>query len=143
MTEKNVSCDIGDTSENIVALENMVQQFSELNDGEVSGGGPALFKTDSGTLMIFGLLKKEAIGVANAFMSNGCVIDTHVHDGYELLVVYQGKLTLEFPDNGEVVELDEGRFRYIKPGRVHSGFATGDTWVLMITIPVEKGIPHE
>ena len=97
------------------------------------------FEVDHGTSYMVGLYKANDLAVARVYSSAGCKFPPHQHDEWELIIVYQGEIHLNFDD--KVIKLKEKEFYYVEPGIKHGAFYPVDSWVLCVTMPASPDFP--
>ncbi|GAJ21676.1 unnamed protein product, partial [marine sediment metagenome] len=86
-----------------------------------------------GTSFMTGLYNTEQITVSKVYGSAGCKYHRHIHNQWELCVVYKGKLEIIMGDVRRT--LHPKNFFYIEPNVEHTGIFHEETELIAIIIP--------
>jgi quercetin dioxygenase-like cupin family protein len=121
-------------------LEVLTEELPTLKDLAIIKQGVIEYDVGDGTLLGFGLWHEPAVGVQRAFTSKGTVLARHMHDEREWLIVYKGRLEVDYC--GETIEVGEGDFVFFESHTAHLVKALKDTWLLGVTVPVAEGYPN-
>jgi len=126
--------------ENIIRLQQLTKAL-EFEGIVHRAGSQEILELEmvQGTSYMVGLYKTPVIAVARNYASRACKFPKHVHEEWELLIVYQGEMNLSV--GGEMINLKAKEFYYIEPGTEHEAFFPAETWFLAITMPASKDWP--
>lgn len=86
-----------------------------------------------------GLYKTPEVAVQHVYMSKGCEFPMHIHDEFEVGVIFRGRIIVHYKDRDE--EVGEGDVIIFQPGEPHGGTMVEDTEGIYVTIPAGKGYP--
>lgn len=100
------------------------------------------YKADSGTAIGFNLLWQTRVAVQKTFLSANTIFPRHMHEGIELIIVFEGLLEVEC-EGGELKVLDVGDVIQIKEKIPHHARSIKDSWLIVITIPADKDFPKD
>lgn len=98
------------------------------------------YDIDGGKCYGIGLLSQAEISVQKAFMSKGSIFPKHNHEVSEWLLVYEGKLLIDYCDETQE-EISVGEAVHFLPGKDHRVIALEDTKYIGIVIPTTGGYP--
>ncbi len=140
LSKKTVSRRLNE-SQSLTALRVLTPALPGMTELVNGHTGFRTMRTECGTAILMGVLKKPRCAAADTFLSAGTVVEDHVHESKEWFIVYQGQFKLEV--DGEVICLREGDSYYVAPGTPHSVVETvTDTWLLAVTVPAEEAFPE-
>jgi quercetin dioxygenase-like cupin family protein len=94
-------------------------------------------ESDTGLNMMRLLMWDDRIAVANSIFSAGTKYPTHQHPGYEIVVVYKGKIELDIGGK-KITITDCGKPYYFDASQPHSADVIEDTELIAITIPGDR-----
>lgn len=86
-----------------------------------------------------GLFKNEEIAVQHAVLGKHTVMDIHYHDELEIIILYEGDLSIEYDNYSTVLEI--GVPVTIPRGIKHFVKSIDGCNVIGITIPASSGYP--
>ena len=98
------------------------------------------YDIDGGKCYGIGLLSQPEISAQKAFMSKGSIFPKHNHEVSEWLLVYEGKLLIDYCD-GTQEEISVSEAVHFLPGKDHRVIAIEDTKYIGIVIPTTGGYP--
>jgi quercetin dioxygenase-like cupin family protein len=131
-------------SENLAKLtmltEHLAPRLSDHNESGVDAGTVVEYKMDKGIGVAFGLLHEPTIAVARTTLSAGSKFPAHSHDEREMLLVYEGCLTVNLDGVDHVLHV--GDSITICPGVTHYATTDVDTRTISATVPADKGFPR-
>jgi mannose-6-phosphate isomerase-like protein (cupin superfamily) len=134
MTNKNHSDD------NLERIRELTKTAVPLSVIAVIKSGDVEYKTYNGTCGGHELMYIDEIAVQMAYMQTNTMLESHCHDEVEILVVYEGEITIHMQN--ELVRLGPGDIYKIKPGVFHLAESKEGCKMIGITIPASKGYPH-
>ena len=102
-----------------------------------NGGNFLELETLSGHSYCRGILKNDQIAIMDCFNSKGSVLKNHQHDTKELVIVWEGTLTIITKQDTRI--LTAGDMYYINPHTEHVLESEEDCRYICITIPADKG----
>lgn len=131
---------------NMEVLERLTEQLPELDELELSIGGPVVQfcpSMDGGPPSFgFGVHRDEDIGMMRLFMPKGSTIDGHVHGvQHEWFGVIKGHVQVTFTETNDVHEVYNCSILHIPPGTLHIQCAIEDSWCWGVTVPPAAGYP--
>jgi quercetin dioxygenase-like cupin family protein len=131
-------------SENLAKLtmltEHLAPRLSDCNEKGLEAGNVIEHKMDKGIGVAFGLLYEPNIAVARTTLSAGSRFPAHSHDEREMVLVYEGCLTINLDGVDHILHV--GDSIVICPGVTHYATADVDTRVISATVPADKGFPR-
>jgi len=140
MFKKQAACKIEKDADNIIELKKLTKalEFSKTIRAPV----PEIkeFTLDAGTSYMVGLFKNNAIAVTRVYSGAGVEFPSHIHDEWELILVYEGELHLTVEGKTKIIKKKE--FYYVEPKVSHSAFYPVDSWVLCVTMPASADFPE-
>jgi quercetin dioxygenase-like cupin family protein len=141
MRKIKTDCNFDEMPVNLIKLKKLTEalDFSQIVRPGVEPEIKEL-KMDKGTSYMVGLYKAQCMAVARNYASAGCEFPEHVHDEWELLVVYQGEMHLIVEGKERIIK--EKEFYYLMPGTRHGGYFPKETWFLAITMPANENWPE-
>jgi len=137
------SCQFVSESENLIVLKKIAPElkdalrFSNIIGEERDSSSWKRLSTNGGITMMKILKWSNAISVSDNIFSAGTTYPTHQHKGYEVVIVYKGRLELKV--DGKLIVLDDSaKPYYFKGDQPHSAVFTEDSEVIAITIPGDR-----
>jgi quercetin dioxygenase-like cupin family protein len=98
------------------------------------------YKTDTGTILGFGIYKDDDVAVQRGFLSKGAKFPPHSHGVTEVITIVKGRLRTQGTEIGPT-DLAPAQTVTYPPHDQHSHEALEDTWLIALTIPAAKGYP--
>jgi quercetin dioxygenase-like cupin family protein len=133
--------DINDTGN----LEKLRQLTKHLNELKTNVVGPIVdhyltqYSKRPGMAVAQGLFKRKEVSVLEAILKATVIIESHVHDCHEWVIVYKGKIRVT--DASGVKEYGVGECYYAPPGLSHITTCDEDSAVIGVTVPMEEAYP--
>jgi len=136
---------------NLIKLEQLTPKLppplsSFVSKSHQSHAASVEYEVENGVAFGFNLWNIKKVAIQRAFMSRGAVFPTHQHDEVEILIVYEGKLSVNKEHAREcsnVNELQVGQCVRFSSGESHSVTALENTHMIAITIPAAEGYPED
>ncbi|MBW1812510.1 MAG: cupin domain-containing protein [Deltaproteobacteria bacterium] len=141
MRKIKTDCNFNELPKNLIQLKKLTEalDFAQVVRPD-SAPGIKEFSVAGGTSYMVGLFKDKIMAVSRVYSSAGVEFPVHMHDEWELIIVYQGELHLKV--EGKIIILKEKEFYYLKPGTSHGAYYPVDSWVLCITMPASEDFPE-
>lgn len=130
-----------DITNSIDRLRSHVAEITSLSDMAAKSGSEVTYTTDSGYCHGDALMNIPKIAVQHADMGAGTKLKCHEHDEVEILVLYEGDLSISLPTH--VAYLVPGRPFTIDPGTPHIAESLNGAKMIAITIPASAGYPNQ
>ena len=128
-------------NDKIKKLKLAIEKIANLSEFASScENGTIEYAVENGKCYGVGLLSKKEVSVQETFMSKGSVFPQHNHDVHEWLLVFEGKLKVEYC-NGKTEEVTVGAAVHFLIGTLHKIIALEDTRMIGIVIPTTGGYP--
>lgn len=118
-------------TENLPSLPSLVQ---------TSFPGVKTYRTSSGAIIGFNLLHEKDIAVSRFFLSEGAVFDYNLpKGGAQIFNVLEGSVLLDRESREQKCE--KGYVFVVRRKVPRKITALADTWLLIITMPTDAGLP--
>jgi len=129
-------------SENLKKLKMMTEHLApNLSETVFSDAGRVVeFKMEKGIAVSFGLMHEPQVALARTTMSAGSKFPEHSHDEREVILVYQGCLSIFIA--GKETILHPGDSIVICPGVAHYASTEVDTKMIAAAVPASPGFPQ-
>jgi len=122
--------------ENLELLKELTATLPPFPAGEIFPNY-SKYKMEKGTVMSWHLFDRgDKVAVDKWFASKDTVFSNHIHHAKEIIVIYEGKMTLYIGD--KTTYLATGDVICIDPNQLHSSTIPEDCWFITITIPPAK-----
>jgi quercetin dioxygenase-like cupin family protein len=105
----------------------------------ILGKSPGIVEYEGG-IQGQALHSEAAVAIQICSSRGKSFLDAHKHDATEVVVVFSGEFTFEFPDGTEAV-VDAGKVIRFAPGVLHGCRAVPGSRAVGILIPREQGYP--
>lgn len=140
---------ISDTAEKVLSpvyhLKKVDQELSEIEKENVYGSyikdGVIEMKSQKGPNgYLYGLDKQDGIAVCQCIFPKGFTMKSHVHNEWEMLLVWEG--TMKIKIDGKIYTKGKKEMAIITPGQRHEILeSTEESKVLAVTIPKFDDFP--
>lgn len=128
-------------SEHLERLRELTGTLSLFPPAVIEKPGYTEWKVKNGKCFAWYLFEQKEISVCRTFLTKGTIFPKHSHKEKELIIIYEGKITLYTQDN--CYELGYSDSYIVEPNIDHAVEANENSMVLAITLPAAKEYPHD
>jgi len=114
-------------------IKDLANKIPKLNDLVVynNGQNTKQLSTSTGAIVLQVLNDEELVTVYKGFMSAGSEAINHIHDGFEVFIIYIGEIEVTIDNTIKKVVTAPNCF-YVEPKQIHSVKSNADSWIITV-----------